>query len=116
TSAVWLEVDRDCGGPMDALLARIAHDVRDGRYVAVVAASAEVLDPIAAQLDEPRIEVLVNGDDAERSAAMAIAMASHGMFRIIGDVASDKNAERLRQLSEEVNRIASTLARLSAGP
>jgi len=32
------------------------------------------------------------------------------------DVASDASAERLRQLSEEVNRIASTLARLSAGP
>jgi predicted transcriptional regulator len=36
-------------------------------------------------------------------------------LRIV-DVASDKNAERLRQLSEEVSRIASTLARLSAGP
>ena len=34
----------------------------------------------------------------------------------IGDVASDSNAERLRQLSEEVSRIASTLARLSSGP
>jgi DNA-binding MarR family transcriptional regulator len=31
-------------------------------------------------------------------------------------MASDNNAERLRQLSEEVSRIASTLARLSAGP
>jgi hypothetical protein len=32
------------------------------------------------------------------------------------DVSGDKNAARLRQLSEEVGRIASTLARLSAGP
>jgi hypothetical protein len=31
-------------------------------------------------------------------------------------VAADKSADRLRQLSEEVSRIASTLARLSAGP
>jgi len=31
-------------------------------------------------------------------------------------VGSDKNADRLRQLSEEVSRIASTLARLSTGP
>ena len=34
----------------------------------------------------------------------------------VNDVASDNNAERLRQLSEEVSRIASTLARLSTGP
>src|SRR5205814_5624652 len=34
----------------------------------------------------------------------------------LNDVASDNNAERLRQLSEEVSRIATTLARLSTGP
>jgi DNA-binding MarR family transcriptional regulator len=34
----------------------------------------------------------------------------------VSDVATDKSADRLRQLSEEVSRIASTLARLSAGP
>src|SRR6185437_9631738 len=34
----------------------------------------------------------------------------------LSDVASDRNADRLRQLSDEVSRIASTLARLSAGP
>jgi hypothetical protein len=34
----------------------------------------------------------------------------------VSDVTAYKNAVRLRQLSEEVSRIASTLARLSAGP
>jgi DNA-binding MarR family transcriptional regulator len=34
----------------------------------------------------------------------------------LSDVASDQNAARLRQLSEEVSRIATTLARLSTGP
>jgi DNA-binding MarR family transcriptional regulator len=34
----------------------------------------------------------------------------------VADVAADRNAERLRQLSDEVSRIASTLARLSTGP
>ncbi len=34
----------------------------------------------------------------------------------LSDVAADKNAQRIRQLSEEVSRIASTLARLSEGP
>jgi len=34
----------------------------------------------------------------------------------LSDVASDQNAARLRQLSDEVNRIAATLARISATP
>jgi DNA-binding MarR family transcriptional regulator len=34
----------------------------------------------------------------------------------LSDIAADKNAARLRQLSDEVSRIAATLARLSTGP
>lgn len=115
-SAVWVEVDRDCGGPLDALLGRMAGDVRDGRYAAVVSTTADVLDALAAQVDEPRVEMLVNGGDAERTAALATALALKLMPSRTEDVAGDKNAERLRQLSEEVGRIASTLARLSSGP
>lgn len=116
TSAVWVDVDRDCGGPMDALLGRMAGDVRDGRYAAVVSTTADVLDALAARVDEPRVEMLVNADDAQRTSALATSLASHLIPTRSGDVASDKNAERLRQLSEEVSRIASTLARLSSGP
>ena len=115
-SAVWLELDRDCGGAMDALLAKMSSDVRDGRYQAVVSTTADVLDPLAAGLDEPRVEVVINGDDAERTSALAMALASRSLPLHVGDVAADKNAERLRQLSDEVSRIASTLARLSSGP
>jgi DNA-binding MarR family transcriptional regulator len=49
-------------------------------------------------------------------AALAMAIGSREIPARYADIASDKNAERLRQLSEEVSRIASTLARLSAGP
>src|SRR5947209_5104928 len=85
-SAVWLEVDRDCGGAMDALLAKIASDVRDGRYEAVVSTTAEVLDPLAARIDDPRVEIVVNGDDAERTTAIAVALASRAMPHRIEDV------------------------------
>jgi DNA-binding MarR family transcriptional regulator len=115
-SAVWVEVDRDCGGPMDALLGRMAGDVRDGRYAAIVSTTAEVLDPVAAKLDDAPVEMLVNGDETQRTAALAIALTAQLRPSRYGDMASDNNAERLRQLSEEVSRIASTLARLSAGP
>jgi len=115
-SAIWIELDRDCGAAMDALLTRVNCDVRDGRYAAVVAASADLLDPIAARLDDSGVEVIVDAGDAERAAALATALASAKLPSRLSDVASDQNAQRLRQLSDEVSRIASTLARLSSGP
>jgi uncharacterized lipoprotein YmbA len=50
-TAVWVELDRDGGQAMDELLAKIGRDVDDGRYAAVVSASSDLLDPIAASLE-----------------------------------------------------------------
>jgi hypothetical protein len=116
-SAIWVEVDRDCGRPMDDLLTLLNREAADGRYAAVVSTTApEMLDALEARLQEGAVELLINADDVERVASLAAAAAKRQMRLRIVDVASDKNAERLRQLSEEVSRIASTLARLSAGP
>jgi DNA-binding MarR family transcriptional regulator len=115
-SAVWLEIDQDCGGAMDELLSQVSRDVAGGRYAAVVSTTAALLDPLAARLEESAVELIVDADDAERAAALAVAMVQRGLPLQVADIATDKNAERLRQLSEEVSRIASTLARLSAGP
>ena len=66
---------------------------------------------------------------ARRRATRTIVLAAAGLVAALAlvstrslrqprlsDVASDHNAERLRQLSDEVSRIASTLARLSSVP
>jgi hypothetical protein len=115
-TAVWVELDRDGGPAMDELLAKIGKDVDDGRYAAVVSATSDLLDPIAASLDGSGVELIIDAGEADRVAALAIATSRRGMPLHVADVASDNNAERLRQLSEEVSRIASTLARLSTGP
>jgi hypothetical protein len=115
-SAVWIEVDRDCGVEMDEVLDCIERNVATGRFAAVVSATAELVDPIAARMIGQGIELIVDADDGERAAALAIATARAGMAQRLSDVASDQNAARLRQLSDEVSRIAATLARLSAGP
>lgn len=115
-SAVWIEVDRDCGVDMDEVLDCIARNVAEGRFAAVVSATAELIDPIAARMIGEGVELIVDADDGERAAAFAIASARAGMTQRLSDVASDQNAARLRQLSDEVSRIAATLARLSAGP
>lgn len=113
-SALWVELDSDPGAAMDHLLAQISRDVAGGRYSAVVSTTSGLLDVVTASLDANDVELIVDADDVERTAALALATAELPLS--IGDVASDSNAERLRQLSEEVSRIASTLARLSTGP
>ena len=115
-TAVWIEIDADSGDAMDGLLERVSRDVRDGRYAAVVATQARLLDPVAASITDPTVELIVDAEDSERAAALAIVTAGAGLPVRVSDVAADQNAERLRQLSEEVSRIASTLARLSTGP
>jgi hypothetical protein len=116
TSALWIELDCDRGLAMDELLAQVSRDVADGRYAAVVSATAELLDPVAASVGASGVELIIEANDAERAAALAVATAKLEVPLQVSDVATDNNAERLRQLSEEVSRIASTLARLSTGP
>lgn len=116
SSALWIELDCDCGPSMDELLMRVSRDVAGERYAAVVSTTAELLDPVASRIDAAGIELIVDANDVQRAAALAIATAKRGMPMQVNDIASDNSAERLRQLSEEVSRIASTLARLSTGP
>jgi hypothetical protein len=115
-SAVWIELDCDSGEPMDALLNDVNRDAGNGRYAAVLSLTGALLDPVAARIDELAAEIVVDGTDAQRTAALATALAWRDQPLRAADAATDRNADRLRQLSEEVSRIASTLARLSAGP
>jgi hypothetical protein len=115
-SAVWLELDCDGGAQMDKVLDCVARNASDGRFAAIVSATAELIDPIAARLDESAVELIVDADDAQRATALALAMARASMPQRLSDIASDQSAARLRQLSDEVSRIAATLARLSSGP
>jgi len=82
----------------------------------VVATSESLLDPVVAALGDDGVELIVDADDSERAAALAIATSRVGTPLRLSDVATDKSAARLRQLSDEVSRIAATLARLSTGP
>ena len=116
TSALWVELDKDCGSPMDRLLDHVSRDVAGGRYPAIVAAPSELIDVIEARVGDSAINLVVGSNEADRTAALAVALSDAGRPDRFSDVASDQNATRLRQLSDEVGRIASTLARLSTGP
>ena len=115
-SALWIELERDSGATMDRLLAQVNGDARDGRYAAVVAAPLAMVDPVVRQIDDPAVELVIDGSDSDRAAALSLAVGRAARADRLSDVASDQNTARLRQLSDEVSRIAASLARLSAGP
>ena len=112
-AAVWIEID---GHAPRELLRQVDGDASRGRYGAIISTPSNLIDDVASCIEDPSVEILVDADDAERVAALAIAIAKVGEPSRASDVAADKSAARLRQLSEEVSRIASTLARLSTGP
>ena len=115
-SAVWLELDCDGGADMDEVLDFIDSRSADGCFGAVVSGAAHLVDALAARITGGAVELIVDAGEAERIAALALANARTGVTTRISDIASDQNADRLRQLSDEVSRIAATLARLSSGP
>lgn len=120
SSAVWVELDEDEGAPLDRLLDRIDGDAKAGRYAAIVCASPAMLDVVSARLASGCVDLLVDdGRGTEvttRAATLALALSRPAQGTRLSDVASDNSATRLRQLTDEVGRIAATLARLSNGP
>ncbi len=114
-SALWIEIDQDGGAPMDRLLDQVDHQARSGRFPAIVSTRAAVLDPVTARLADRAVDLLVDGSESDRVAALAVLLSGAHKATRLSDVASDQSTARLRQLSDEVSRIAATLARLSAG-
>lgn len=112
-SAVWLELDGEATPPTDALLRdpRLAE-----RFPTIVATPMARLDTVLAAIGDTEAEVLVDPDAVDRVSALALSTATRGTAASVHDVSAEPSAARLRQLSDEVGRIAATLARLSTGP
>jgi DNA-binding MarR family transcriptional regulator len=111
----WLELGEEDASPLlDRLLARL-NELAESRGTIVIASTPlELVDMVAARLTDRSTEILVDPDDAQRAATLALALSGALEDTGVSDVGKD-NAARLRQLSDEMGRIASTLARLSSG-
>lgn len=113
----WLELELDDSGPdLERLLDHLEERATGEGTAVVASAPIALVDLLAARLTHPRTEILVAPDQAQRVAALAYA--SSGILDSTDGVhdATKDNAARLRQLSDEMGRIAATLARLSTGP
>ncbi len=117
-SALWIELDESPSIGVQRLLAKADADSRRRTMGVVVATRLEHVDEVWSQVAGSQIDLLVNAGEAERVATLALATSRSDTLSV-RDVASDASAARLRQLSEEVTRIAAALSRLStasAGP
>ncbi len=116
-SAVWIEVEGD-EPLLDCLLDRLEGEVASGRFPAVIAAPQSLIDPITARIGGSDIELVIDGSPVQRIEVLALAVARcrQDNSGVAEDVSHEPSAARLRQLSDEVSRIAATLARLSVGP
>ena len=117
-SAIWIEVDESPHEQLDALLDRVQADVGSGRCPAVVSAPLDLVDRLEARIHEPGIDLLIDASPSDRAVALArlVSWTSAKNGGVNDDVSRDSSDVRLRQLSDEISRIAATLARLSTGP
>ena len=112
---VWLECADPAALPSDALLDRLARLAGSGEAAVVATAPPSMIDLLFARLDQGSAQILIDPDDAMRAGALSLALANVDRPSRVSDVGRD-NAVRLRQLSDEMGRIAATLARLSSTP
>ncbi len=86
---------------------------RNGDARIIVTFDVEQIDLVAANLGDPGITLLCDPTPAERF--VALTLASGATVTAVHDIGREVEATRLRQLNEEVARIAETLARLTRG-
>jgi hypothetical protein len=113
TAAIWIELDDDA--EFEEVLECAGRTAAARGFGAVVSGTAALVDALWA-LKHDNVELVIDADEADRAAALAIATSRLKPAAAAADIASDRSAERLRQLSDEVSCIAATLARLSSNP
>jgi DNA-binding MarR family transcriptional regulator len=115
-SAIWIELDEDPGSELDGLLDQVQSEAVLGHCPAIITSSLPLIDRVMARIEDSSVELLVDPSPSDRLAALALAMARRAGDQRLYDISKEPSAVRLRQLSDEVSRIAATLARLSVGP
>ncbi|HET9397670.1 MAG TPA: MarR family winged helix-turn-helix transcriptional regulator [Sphingomicrobium sp.] len=117
-SGIWLELDNDHGPMLDRLVDQLKSRASSGSCPGIISAPFDLIDPLEAMMSEPGIELLIDPGAGDRATALArlASLTKAKNEGVYDDVARDSGDARLRQLSDEISRIAATLSRLSTGP
>ena len=106
---VWVELDAAPDAIEEQLIDRLAWE--EG-LSAIIAAPRDALDALASLVSSPGVELLIDADSIERAAAAAMLVAFAARPARAREV---RRTPDLRELSEEMARIAQALAQLSDG-
>jgi DNA-binding MarR family transcriptional regulator len=109
---VILDLSEDGGAALDTLLIQLEAAAQSGRYPSLVLATPDLIDIAAARLPGQGVTLLVAPERAEMTRAIEAMLEPR--VAMVADSAGEANSRRLAELSEEVGRIARTLASLSA--
>lgn len=110
--SVLIELDGNTGPMRDRLLGWANNAARDRTSGAVIVLPQAQIDAVMSLVDEPNVILLCDPTPEERAAALSFSLAERR--HKLHDQSFEADAERLRRLSEDVARIATTLAELSA--
>ena len=110
--AALVEVEADHGQALDDLLDAIEAAARSGGHGSVVSAPAALIDAVAARSSHERVVHLCEASEIERVAAIKLVSAREK--HRLHDIGREEGPPQLRQLSEEVGRIAHLLGSLAA--
>jgi hypothetical protein len=79
-SAIWVELDEDCGGDLDAFLDEVDSHIGNRRTGAVIAIDSALIDRIGSRLFDSRAEFLIDADPVERAASLVTATTAVASF------------------------------------
>ena len=110
---VWIELDEDPGTALDRWL--MAFDARSdsGEFASTIAMPPALLDPVSSVVGN-HVDLVVAPDEVTRASALSM-LAAQGAEGSRAAEAGSNDPEALRRLSDEVQRIAAALARMSDG-
>jgi DNA-binding MarR family transcriptional regulator len=106
-----LVAEEQDGAALDALLVRLNAIAADGRCAGSVVMPTAMIDRVTRTIADPAIDLLCEPSSADVIASLT--MMATALRQRIGEQGEDNEIERLHALSEEVGRIARTLASLS---
>lgn len=115
-SVIMLDLSAGHSALSDRLLEYVAELAEEYRQNVIVSVPLAMIDGAAARLGDAPVALLCEPDDGERLAALACAIARWEIPANdrLADVSTELDGLRLRQLADEVGRIARALSSLSS--
>lgn len=109
---VIVDIGDDGGDALDEVFDRLDENARAGRHTSIVILPTHLIDVAAARAGHSDVALLCDPEPFERIAAIGAALARPR--HRLSDVNAEGGAQRLRELAEEVARIAKMLSTIAS--